>query len=193
MPDVRSFVCSLSFWLFRRHIRCCAQNDTLLCSGVTEGWGVRQIRFLISRKCFRQSKVEHLHLFVRCDLDVGWLQVAMDDAFLVAASRASAICRASSGFLNRNRTGLYPISKRIAFDKLKDKEVGSAGFLQSVNGGDVRMIQGGQQFSSRWNRATDPCLWQLFRQHLDCHFAPEFLVFALYTSPIPPLPSWEEI
>ena len=52
-----------------------------------------------------QTKVEHLHRPVAADLDVGGLQVAVDEApASCAASRASAICRAmSNASLKRQR------------------------------------------------------------------------------------------
>ena len=43
-----------------------------------------EFRFgLFSGKCLRQSKVQHLHLAVGRDLDIGRLEVAVDDALLM--------------------------------------------------------------------------------------------------------------
>ena len=50
------------------------------------------------------------------------------------------------GFLNGSRACLHPIGRRIALHKLKDKEVYSAGFILSMDGRNIRMIQGRQQF-----------------------------------------------
>ena len=100
--------------------------------------------------------------------------------FSWAASRASAICRAS---FRDSSTGigprLDPIRQRLAFHQFQDKEVCSAGFFQPVNGGNVRMIERGEQLGF----ALEPgnaigVLGELFRQNLDRHIPAELWSFA---------------
>ena len=126
--------------LFRRHVCCRAEDDALLRGGIAQRGRVRQVQFcLFPGKRLRQSEVQHLHLAVRRDFDVGRLQVAVDDALLMRGFEGFGDLQGQfQRFLDRDRTGFYPIRQRFAFDQFKDKEVCSAGFFQPVNGGNVR-------------------------------------------------------
>ena len=89
----------------------------------------------------RQAEVEHLHGAVGPHLDVGGLQVAMDDALSCAASSASAICRAigsasSSGIGPRDRSA----SVSPSTSSMTSAERPPA-LLEAVDRGDVRMVQ----------------------------------------------------
>ena len=67
--------------LLRRNIRRSAQDHARVGVCGTDQWSaVRQIHLLRSFfETFRQSEIEQLYFAVRCDLDVGRLQIPMDD------------------------------------------------------------------------------------------------------------------
>ena len=93
--------------LFRRHIRGRAENHALLRGGIAQRGRVREIQFgLFSGKRLRQSEVQHLHLAVRSDLDVGGLEVAVDDALLMGGFEGFGNLQGQfQGFFNRDRAG----------------------------------------------------------------------------------------
>ena len=66
--------------------------------------------------------------------------------FSCAASSASMISRAIRKRLGqRNRSLRQPIGQRFAVHELEDQKLRSVGFFETVNAGNVRMIQRGQQ------------------------------------------------
>ena len=80
----------------------------MLCGGVAQRGRVRQIQVgLFPCKRLRQSEVQHLHLAVGRDLDVGGLQVAVDDALLMRGFEGFGNLQGQlQGFFNRDRTAL---------------------------------------------------------------------------------------
>ncbi len=93
----------------------------------------------------RQPEVEHLDLAVRRDLDVGRLEIAMDDAALVRRfERVGHLPGDGERLGNRERAGLEAIRERVAFDELHHEEMTPGGFLHSVERGDVRVIERGE-------------------------------------------------
>ena len=66
--------------------------------------------------------------------------------FSCAASSASAICRAmESASSSCDGTMADAIRERRSFGQLHDERAHAFGFFQSVNGGDVRVIERGEQ------------------------------------------------
>src|SRR3990172_6491318 len=45
------------------------------------------------------------------------------------------------GFFNGNRALAHPIGQRVSFNQFQNKEPRAAGFLETVNHSDVRMVQ----------------------------------------------------
>ena len=109
-------------------------------------------------ECLRQTEVEHLDRAVRSHLDVGGLQITMNDSLSCAASSASAIClaigRASS---SGNAPSDDAIGQCRPFDEFHHQRGRSGGVFESVDVRDVRMIQRGEDLGF----ATEPCqpLW----------------------------------
>ena len=75
--------------------------------------------------------------------------------FSCAASRASAICRAigsaSSSGIGPARD---PLRQVVAFDQLHHERADAIRFFETVDGGDVRMIQRGEQLRFALKRAS---------------------------------------
>ena len=92
-PDVRALVDRLAPRLLRTHVRRGPQNDALVRAVGRPGWQMRRIDEL-ARARFRQSEVQHFHDAIGSHLDIGRLQIAMNDPFSCAASSASQIWRA---------------------------------------------------------------------------------------------------
>ena len=73
-----------SLRLFGRHVGRRAEDEALLRDTDAQCGRLRQIRrrvFFV--ESLREAEVEHLHLAGWRDLDIGGLQVAVNDAFLV--------------------------------------------------------------------------------------------------------------
>ena len=86
----------------------------------------------------RQAEVEQLDRAVRRDLDVGGLQIAMDDALVVRGfERVGDLPRDAERLVERNRSLLDPLGQRRPFDQLHHQRV----LLDAVDRRDVRMIQ----------------------------------------------------
>ena len=86
-PDVRALVDRLAARLLRTHVGGGAQNARP-CLRHRRTGDRRRLRCIARRAArrferFREAEVEHLHRAVRPHLDVGRLQIAMDDALLV--------------------------------------------------------------------------------------------------------------
>ena len=91
---------------------------------------------------FRQPEVEHFHRTVFGDHDIRRFQVAVDDAFCV---RRVEPCRNLRGNVDRlfelESTSLDPLCQRFAFDELHDEREHAVGFFESIDRGNVGMIQ----------------------------------------------------
>jgi hypothetical protein len=92
----------------------------------------------------RQAEIQDLDLPLRRDLDVRWLEVAMDDAFLMGAFEAFRDLAADFQALFKGKSAVaQPPGQGLNLDKLKDKKPLAVGFLNSVNCCDIRMIERG--------------------------------------------------
>ena len=115
--------------------------------------------------------------------------------FSWAASRASAICRAS---FRASSTGIGPVFIRSArvdpsISSITRKFVpsdSSRPYMAAMLG----WLREASNFASRWNRATrSASRANSSGRILIATSRPSFISLAWYTSPIPPLPSWEVI
>ena len=78
------------------------------------------------------------------------------------------------GFFDRDGPTLQPFRQRVAFDEFEDKEPGAFVFFESVDRGDVRMVQRRQQLRFTFKPGqTLFVLGELFGESLDGDFAPE--------------------
>jgi hypothetical protein len=88
-----------------------------------------------------EPEVEHLDRAAGRDLDVGGLQIAMDDTLGVRGlERVHDLARDAEGLLERNRAGLDAVRERRALDQLHHQ----GAIFDSVYRGDVGVVQRGQ-------------------------------------------------
>ena len=91
---------------------------------------------------FRQAEVEDLHRAVGADLDIGWLQVAMNDAVFVRGfERLGNLLRDRQRFVEGNRTLRNALRQVIALDQLHHERGNALALFEAVDGGDVGMVQ----------------------------------------------------
>ena len=94
---------------------------------------------------FRQSEIQHLDRSTPGEHDVPWLEIAVHDSFPVRRGQ-------SIRHLNGDRNGLadgqtafgQSQRQRLALDQLHDQSEDAAALLDSVQRGDVRVIQQSQ-------------------------------------------------
>ena len=82
-----------------------------------------------------------------------------------------------------------PIRERLVIDQFQDEELLALGFVETVDGGDVRMVERGQHL--RFPPEAADALG-IVRETVGEDFQRDITSFvsrARYTSPIPPLPS----
>ena len=77
----------------------------------------------IGGKGLGQTEVQYLDLHVGCHLDVGWLQVPMDDALSVRRFEGFRNLKSQLvGFFDRDGATFQGFSQRVAFDEFEDEE-----------------------------------------------------------------------
>ena len=116
----------------------------------------------------REPEVQHLHGAVDADLDVGGLQIAMDDPVLVrGAKRLGDLLRDRQCLIDWNRALCNSVGERRPLDQFHDKRLHSVCLLQAIDMGDVRMIEGGEdlRFSPETSEAVR-VRRERIRQHL---------------------------
>jgi len=101
-----------------------------------------------------QTKVENLDGAVLAHFDVRRLQITMDDALLVRGLQAfrDLFCNRER-FIERDGASCDPIRQRRPFDQLHHERRHARRVFESVNVGDVRVVQGGQHLGL----TTEPC------------------------------------
>ena len=101
-----------------------------------------------------EPEVEHLDPALGRDLDVGGLQVAVDDAVLVRLlERLRDLERDAGGLLHRDGAALDAVGERVAGDQLHHQRGGALALLEAVDRRDVRMVERGEHLASRAKRA----------------------------------------
>src|SRR5438094_5579454 len=104
-------------------------------------------------KSFRKTEIEHLDRTVLGDLDIGRLEIAMDDPALVRGiERVGKLSRDRERLLQRNRTAHDPLREILTIDELHDDarrtapvpDVGLVQPFDPVHVRDIRMIQRSQ-------------------------------------------------
>ena len=146
--DIRTMVDRAAVQLLRRHVRRRARLRDRAClrGGVPQA-GRRLTRQ--QRNRLRHAEVEHLHRTIPHDLNVGGLQVAVDDAFRVGgAERRSEL--APNRQRSRQGDALAPefAGEAVALDVFQHEIRPSVVLDDVVDGRDVRMIDaaGGARF-----------------------------------------------
>src|SRR5262245_28195395 len=101
---------------------------------------------------FPEPKVEQLHLAIRRQHDVRRLQVPVDDSLLVGSlERVDDLCGDREGLIDVDpwsrrvrRLADQAFGKRLAVDELEGEELRAIRFVETMNRGDIGMIQGGE-------------------------------------------------
>ena len=107
------------------------------------------------------------------DLDVGGLQIAVHDAFLVGGFEGSSNL---IGAVERDCYG-QGAAKGFAFDEFQDETFDATGFFEAVNRADVGMIQRCQRasFAAEAGEAGRVA-GEFSGQRFNCDVAPEFAI-----------------
>src|SRR5207248_7609355 len=98
----------------------------------------------VARDGLRQAEVEHLDGVVARDLDVGWLQVAVNNpAFVRRFERVADLRRDPQRLPNRQRAARDAFGQRRALDQLEDQRANITR-LEAVNRTDVWVVERGE-------------------------------------------------
>ena len=93
-----------------------------------------------------QAEVQDFDRSLRRDLDVGRLQIAVDDALLVGRLQGLRDLQGNlEGFVRRDGASADPLRQRRTLHQLQDERSQLARFLQAVDDTDVGMIERRQQ------------------------------------------------
>jgi hypothetical protein len=141
---------------------------------------------------FRQSEIEHLYGAVAADLDICWLQVAVDDAgFVRRLERVGNLSRDWQGVRKRHRTAGDQRREVVPLDELHDERPRARGaVLEAIDLRDAGVIERGSVCASRVKRASRSvsCAKSSGRT-LIAAWRLSWVSRARYTSPMPPAPT----
>ena len=91
----------------------------------------------------RQAEIEHLNPALISHHDVGWLEVAMDDALLVRCSQGIRQVNGNlEDPLDRQITSGDHPREGLSLDQLHGEKLDPVRLLHRVNRHDVRMVEG---------------------------------------------------
>ncbi|MBK9376637.1 MAG: hypothetical protein IPN03_23695 [Holophagales bacterium] len=155
-PDVGPLVDGTSARLLRRHVRRRPEDDAELRAvgrrhrrRVHERWRAREVgggsapRGRVHR--LGEAEVEDLDRSLRCELDVGGLEVTVDDPLVVGRfQRLGDLPGDGYGLFEGDGTALHPLGEVFALDELHDEGANAAGLLEAVDRGDVGVLELGQ-------------------------------------------------
>ena len=96
-------------------------------------------------ECLGEAEVENLHGAVGPDLDVGGLEVAMDDALFVGRFQGVGdLSRDRQRLRDRHAPARDDRGKVLPLDQFHHQRAHGTGFLEAVDVRDVRVIQRGE-------------------------------------------------
>ena len=143
-PDICPLVERPATRLLGAHIGRSTENHTVRMSHLDRHG--RHMRSDVRRRVsdrLRQSEVEHFHGAVLAHLDVGRLEIAMDDALLVGGFEGLGdLSCDGQGIVDGDRPVHHAIGERRPLDQLHDERQHAASLLEPVKAGDILMIQG---------------------------------------------------
>ena len=142
-PDVGTPVDRLAACLLRRHVGGGAEDHAF--AGVVRGDRRRQRRVragAVGLPRLGEAEVEHFDGALGSDLDVGGLEVAVDDALLVRRlERRGDLERDGERLVGRDRAAREPLREVLALDQLHHKRMSFADVLEAVERRDVRVVE----------------------------------------------------
>jgi hypothetical protein len=171
-PDITTRVHALAARLFRAHVAGRSRDDTFAARDRAGGWSKAGLVRIGSHR-LRQAKVEHLHRPGSGELDIGGLEIEVDDALRVGGLECRRdLARDLQRDIDRERSAGEAIGKCRSLDELHHDGLDTGGDFEAVNRGDVRMVQCGKQ-SSLSSEACDAIriVGESRRQHLDGNLA----------------------
>ena len=138
-PDVGSLVDDLSTRLLRTHVGGGAEDHALTRPVHCHRRRLREVGHRsFAGHHFCQPEVEDLHSAVWCDLDVRWLEIAVDDPFLVRSIEpVRDLARDGQRLRDREWTPLKSVRQRRALNEFEDETAHTVGFFEVVNHADV--------------------------------------------------------
>ena len=141
------------------------------------GWQMRRIDEL-ARARLRQAEVQHLHDAVGSHLDIGRLQIAMDDPFLVRGlERIADLARDGQRVRGPEASGLNDRVERLALHQLHHERRDPLGLFEAVDLRDVGMIERREQTRFALEpREAIGAAGECARQDFDRDVAPELRV-----------------
>ena len=93
-------------------------------------------------QCLRQTEVQHLHDAIGAQLDVGGLEIAVDDPLFVRRFEGFGnLLRDGQRLIDWNGPLCNAISQCRPLDQLHDQRLGLVGLLEAIDRGDVWMIE----------------------------------------------------
>src|SRR5262249_33863518 len=114
-PDVGAFVHRLATCLFGTHVGDGTEEHALARAGVGQCRRVGEVGGLIAGDDLRQPEIEDLHDALGSDLDVGWLQIAMNESLLMrGVERVRNLLSDYQSLRYRDGATLDAVSKRLA-------------------------------------------------------------------------------
>ena len=145
--DVGAFVERLAARLLRAHVGRGSEDRAGVRRRSRDGRGKRRVDRASGRfRDPRESEVEHFDGTVGPDLDVGWLQVPMDDARFVRRLQARRDAGGDrKSLVDRQRSGGEPFGERRPLDELHDEEARFSLILEAIDGGNIGVIESGQE------------------------------------------------
>ena len=145
-PDVGPLVDRLAARLLGSHVGRRAEQDARLGVVLSDRRGERRAaRDALALPRLGEPEVEHLDRAVGPDADVGGLEVAVDDAGLVGRfQRLRDLQGDGDRLVDRHRPPSDHLVEPLALDKLHDQDVALVEVLEGVQGGDVRVVEGGE-------------------------------------------------
>jgi hypothetical protein len=95
---------------------------------------------------FREPEIQHLHRAIVADLDIRWLQIAMDDARLVGRlERVDDLAGDRDRIGDRQGAARFEhLGERDAGNQFHDQGTHVTGVLDAVDMRDVGMVEGGE-------------------------------------------------
>ncbi len=177
-PDVGTAVDRLPPGLLGRHVGRGPEDDAGPRGLVRERRRLRVVALLllgIAREGLGQTEVQELHLAVWCHRHVRGFEVAVDDPLLVRVlERFCHLASDRQRLADRDRPLLETFEERRALSHLHDQGPRPARILDAVDGGDVGVVERGQESSLTLEAGHSPrTRSHVVGQHLERDLAPQ--------------------